>query len=198
MPSDDRMVQEVPGAVAGESCVAEAEILVAGNAAVVRLSGSIERFMAEHAAASRVERVQGTRAVAEEIELRLRFDIRRGDAAIATAAIDRLARDGSVPRGAVSVKVEQGWITLTGQVDSVRQKEAAAHDVHGLFGVVGVSDKIAIKPRARSTNSRDENSPLVYRSWFFDPKSVTLSTDGETIRLVASREYYKYEGGLTA
>ncbi|MEJ0069353.1 MAG: hypothetical protein WDO24_12225 [Pseudomonadota bacterium] len=50
----------------------------------------------------------GVKAVAEEIEVRLSFDARRSDTEIAAAAIERLAWDGSVPRDAVSVKVENG------------------------------------------------------------------------------------------
>jgi osmotically-inducible protein OsmY len=82
-----------------------------------------------------------------EIEVRLPLSIKRGDEEIASAAVSRLAWNGSVPNDAVKPKVEKGWITLTGEVDWHFQQEAVADGVRGLYGVVGVSNLITIKPR---------------------------------------------------
>ena len=65
------------------------------------------------------------KAVAEEIEVRLPSSAKHGDEEIASAAIDRLKWNSSVPSGAVKVKVEKGRVTLTGEVDWHFQKEAA-------------------------------------------------------------------------
>jgi len=78
--------------------------------------------------------------VAEEIEVRLAFDGKHSDEDIAAAAIQRLAWNTSVPRDAVKLKVEKGWVTLTGEVHWRFQKDAAATDVRFLMGVIGVSD----------------------------------------------------------
>jgi osmotically-inducible protein OsmY len=43
---------------------------------------------------------------------------------IASAAVSRLAWNVSVPKDAVKLKVEKGWITLTGEVDWHFQQEA--------------------------------------------------------------------------
>jgi len=47
--------------------------------------------MEKQAAETATGRVKGVKAVAEEIEVRLPFEIKRGDEEIATAAIGRLA-----------------------------------------------------------------------------------------------------------
>ena len=60
--------------------------------------------------------MKGVRAVAEELEVRLAFDAQRNDNDIAAAAIDRLAWDTAIPRDAIIVQVESGWLTLAGQV----------------------------------------------------------------------------------
>jgi hypothetical protein len=41
--------------------------------------------------------VKGVKAMAEEIEVKLPYDVTRGDESIAAAAIERLAWDSSVP-----------------------------------------------------------------------------------------------------
>ncbi|HLY56274.1 MAG TPA: BON domain-containing protein [Stellaceae bacterium] len=198
MSHDQRLEQEVLAELAWKPSATEAHTGIGTSGAVVTLSGQVEGLVEQYVVGTATATVRmGARAVTEEIEVRLRFDIKRGDEEIAAAAMHRLACDASVPRDAVKVKVEKGWIILTGQVDWRSQKEAAAQDVHGLFGVVGVSDQITIKQRGKASNAGRDNGRAFHRSWFFDPKAVTLSAEGERIRLVASREYWKFEGGIT-
>jgi osmotically-inducible protein OsmY len=51
-----------------------------------------------------------------------------------------------VPRDRVKVRVQDGWITLTGDVDWYYQKEHAENAVRHLVGVLGVTNSITIKP----------------------------------------------------
>jgi osmotically-inducible protein OsmY len=52
-----------------------------------------------------------------------------------------------VPNDRVKVRVQDGLITLTGDVDWYYQKEHAENAVRHLIGVVGVSNSITIKPK---------------------------------------------------
>jgi osmotically-inducible protein OsmY len=47
-------------------------------------------------------------------------------------------------------------ITLTGQVDWQYQRQAAEQDVRGLYGVVGASNQISIKPKVNTSNISDD------------------------------------------
>lgn len=183
MSDDKRLKHDVLAELAWEPRITAAHIGVTANAGVVTLSGHVESFVEKRAAEEATARVKGVRAVAEEIEVRLPTDAKRGDEEIAAAAIERLGWDVSIPHDAVKVMVEEGLIILSGQVDWHFQKEAAAHDVYGLFGVVGVSNQIAIKQRVNVSNVSDDIMHALHRSWFFDPKAVTVSADGGKIRL---------------
>jgi osmotically-inducible protein OsmY len=152
----------------------------------VTLTGHVDSYAEKQAAEAAARRVKGVKAVAEEIEVRLPFETKRGDDDIAAAAIDRLAWDVSVPRDAVKVKVEDGWITLSGEVDWHYQKEAAEQDVRRLFGVVGVSNHVSIKPRVDALNISDNIMHAMNRSWFFDPKTITVSARGGKVRLTGT------------
>jgi osmotically-inducible protein OsmY len=116
----------------------------------------------------------------------LPFDRQRGDEEIAAAVIDRLAWNVSVPRDAVHVKVEKGWITLSGQVDRHFQKTAAEQDVRQLFGVVGVSNQMTVRPRVDVADISDNIVHALHRSWFFDPKNISVTADGGQVRLVGT------------
>jgi osmotically-inducible protein OsmY len=183
MSEDRHLQQAVLSELNWEPSVAAAHIGVTANAGVVTLSGHVESFAEKEAAEQAANRVNGVNAVVEEIEVSLPFDTKRSDGEIAAAAIDRLSWDVSVPLDAVKVKVENGWVTLTGEVDWHYQKIAAAQDVRRLYGVVGSSNHIAIKPRVDTSNISDDIMHALHRSWFFDPKTITVSADGGKVRL---------------
>jgi osmotically-inducible protein OsmY len=137
----------------------------------------------KHAAEDAARRVKGVHAVAEEIEVRLAFDSERGDDDIAAAAVNRLAWDMSVPRDAIKVQVEKGWVTLTGTVEWHYQKVAATVAIRSLMGVVGVSDQVTLRPRVSTSNISDDITHALHRSWFFDPDSIKVTATGGDIKL---------------
>ena len=166
-----------------EPSVEAAHIGVAVNAGVVTLTGHVQSFPQKIAAERTVARVKGVKAVAEEIEVKLPYDIRRGDEDIAGAAIERLAWDASVPRDAIDIRVEKGWVTLDGEVDWQFQKQAAARAVRTLIGVVGVSNQIEIKPTVNADDVGQNITRALHRSWFYDPNTIKVSSQGGKIKL---------------
>lgn len=186
MSQDDLLQRAVIAELSWEPSVAAAHLGVTARAGVVTLSGHVESYAEKHAAEQAAGRVKGVLAVAEEIEVHLPFARKRGDDDIAAAALDRLAWDVSVPRDAVKVKLENGWITLEGQVDWHYQKEAAEQDVRRLSGVVGVSNQITLAPRVSAAGISDDISHALHRSWFSDDSDVTVTADGGRIRLTGT------------
>jgi osmotically-inducible protein OsmY len=168
--------------LAWEPAVTAAHIGVTARDGVITLSGHVERFAEKQAAQSAVLRVKGVKAVAEEIEVKLPFDVKRGDDDIASAAVERLAWDSTLPRGAVKVTVQDGWVTLTGEVDWHFEHDAAAQDVRRLWGVIGVSNQITLKPRVNTYNLTSEISAALHRSWFA-PNDIKVVADGGKVTL---------------
>jgi osmotically-inducible protein OsmY len=78
---------------------------------------------------------------------------RREDAEIRGAALQRLMRDASIPGDDLEVRVANGWLTLTGEVDSQLQSDIAFDHVAGLRGVTGVTNEIDVG-RARRSRER--------------------------------------------
>ena len=122
------------------------------------------------------------KGVAEEIEVRLPFEVKHGDEEIAAAAVNRLKWSSTIPREAVKVKVEKGCVTLTGEVDWHYQQNAATDDVRGLWGVVAVSNQITLKPKPDVSNIKDKIMVALHRSWF-DPATINVSAHGGTVKL---------------
>jgi osmotically-inducible protein OsmY len=186
MSTDIQLKQAVLAELTWEPRVNAAHIGVMANAGVITLSGHVENFEEKYAAEKAVRRVRGVKAIAEEIEVQIPFERERGDDAIAEAAIDRLAWDVSIPRDAIMVKVEKGWITLTGEVDWHYQKEAAEQDIRRLSGVIGVSNQTTIKPRVNTKNISDDIVHALHRSWFSDPQTIKVTAEGGKVRLTGT------------
>jgi len=186
MSQDSKLQQAVLAELEWEPSVNPAHIGVTANAGVVTLTGHVEDYTQKHAAEAAAGRVKGVKAVAEELEVKLPFDVRRDDEAIAAAAVDRLGWDVSVPRDAVKVRVEHGWVTLSGEVDWWFQGQAAEQAVKHLMGVVGVSNATTIKPSVNTATLSDDITHALHRSWFFDPKTVQVTAERGQVRLTGT------------
>lgn len=183
---DSKLQQAVLAELEWEPSVNPAHIGVTADAGVVTLTGHVADYMQKHAAEAAASRVRGVKAVAEELEVKLPFDARRGDEDIAAAAVDRLGWDVSIPRDAVRIKVEHGWVTLSGEVDWWFQGQAAERAIQHMHGVVGVSNGITIKPTVNTAGLSDDITHALHRSWFFDPQTVQVTAQHGRVRLTGT------------
>ena len=183
MAQDHDLQQAVLAELAWEPSVTAAHLGVAARSGVVTLSGHVETYSQKLAAEHATLRVRGVKAVAEEIEVRLPFERRRGDDDIAAAAIERLAWSAAIPADRFAVKVESGWVTLTGMADVFYQKEEAAHEVRRLLGVVGLSNNITVKSRVDTASLSDDITHALHRSWFFDGSNLHVTAEGGRVHL---------------
>lgn len=186
MTTDRDLQTAVLDALAWEPGIVAAHIGVTANGGVVTLTGHVDSFVEKWGAEKATLRVKGVRAVAEELEVRLAMDSQRSDDEIAAAAIERLAWDTSIPANTIEVQVETGWVTLTGEVAWYYQKEAAVLAVRPLRGVTGVSNQVTIRPQVNIASLSDDIVHALHRSWFFDPKTITVSANQGAIRLTGS------------
>jgi osmotically-inducible protein OsmY len=186
MSKDSGLQQAVLAELNWEPSVAAGHIGVAATDGIVTLTGHVGSFAEKRSAEVAAHRVKGVRAVADEIEVRLASGLHRADDEIAAAAVNSLEWDVVVPRNQVEINVENGWITLSGQVDWNYQRDAAEQDIRRLPGVVGVTNLISIKPKVNVSNISDDITHALHRSWFFDPTTIKVSAEGGKVRLTGT------------
>jgi osmotically-inducible protein OsmY len=61
--------------------------------------------------------------------------------------LNALHWDYAVPRHRLNVEVENGWVTMSGQVDLPYQRSCAESDARNVPGVVGVINHIQLAHR---------------------------------------------------
>jgi osmotically-inducible protein OsmY len=123
---------------------------------MVTLMGSVDSYTKRWAAEAAALRVRGVKAVVNEIEVKLPVAEERSDEDIASAAIQALAWDASVPAEKITVAVAKGWVTLLGEVQWQYQKEEAEKVVRRLAGVRGVINSINVKPQVAPSEIREK------------------------------------------
>lgn len=69
------------------------------------------------------------------------------NAELARTVLDLLARMSSLPQQRIVVWVEEGWVTLSGEVDWPFQREHVAVGVRQIPGVHGVNNQITVSQR---------------------------------------------------
>jgi osmotically-inducible protein OsmY len=184
MSNDNQLQQDVLAELKWEPSVTAAHIGVTAKNGVVTLSGHVENYMSKYAAERAARRVQGVNGVAEEIEVHLPFDNKKTDDEIAAAVLERLAWNVMIPRNAIKVKVEKGFVTLTGEVEWHYQQEAAKNDVQHLHGVVGVANNVTLMEQVVNVGeiSTDIQRALK-RSWYTRPDSISVTANKGKVKL---------------
>jgi osmotically-inducible protein OsmY len=110
---------------------------------VVTLTGVVDSYAMKVAAERAAHRVLGVRAVANDLSVRTRATW--NDTDIAKAAASAIAANASLPANAISIDVNNGHVTLTGEVDWNYQRAAAGGTVRYLRGVRDLVNLITIK-----------------------------------------------------
>jgi len=148
---------------------------VAVDKNVVTLTGHVSSYAEKLAVIAAARRVKGVHAIAEEIDVRYPFQNKTADDQIAKRAIDILSWDVLVPPSGVEVLVQDGWVTLSGNVNWYYEKTAAEDDVRKLSGVRGVTNKIVIKPRIDSANVKDRIEAALKRHAEVEAKAIRVT-----------------------
>ncbi|MES2253759.1 MAG: BON domain-containing protein [Pseudomonadota bacterium] len=175
MPKDRQLQRAVLAELGWDAGVTASRLGVEANDGVVTLTGKVESYAQKHAAELATRRVKGVLAIAQRIQVEIPFERQRGDREIAAAILERLAWDVSIPENAIAVTVENGWVTLNGEVDRHYQRAAAELDVRPLHGVTGLSNMIAIKPHLDTAAIGNDIALALHRSWVPDPDAITVT-----------------------
>lgn len=120
------------------------EIAVSADGGTVTLRGTVERFSQRRAAVQDANKIDGVDYVDDQVKVNLIGADRREDDEIRGVALQALIWDTDVPSDLVDVKVNDGWITLKGDVDYQFQSDAAYDDIASLYGVYGVTNEIRV------------------------------------------------------
>lgn len=151
---------------------------------IVTLTGTVDSYTKKIAAERAALRVAGVRAVVNDIVVKTGGY--RTDTDIAKDILEALASNDLIPPGRITVKVDDGWVTLEGQVDWWFQREEAEDVARNVRGVEGVTNRIEVKPGAARVAPEEIKRRIeeaLVRSAQVDANRIQVLVDGDQVIL---------------
>jgi osmotically-inducible protein OsmY len=153
---------------------------VAVKDGVVTLTGFIGSYAGKLAAERVARRLRGVRAVANDIEVRLKLE--RTDVDLARDAARALEMRAGVP-DTVQATVHAGHVTLTGKVSWIAQKKNAEKAIRHLRGVKGIFNHIEVTPDRTHHDVRHRIVEALHRNADLDARHIAVAVSGEVVLL---------------
>jgi osmotically-inducible protein OsmY len=185
MKTDKQLQHDVIAELSWEPSVNAAHIGVEVSNGVVTLAGHVTNYAEKLNAERAVRRVAGVTALAVEMDVKLAGTSKRNDSELASSAVAALQSATYLPND-VNVKVEGGWITLSGEVEWDYQRQSSVGAVRHLSGVTGVSDQIAIKPKVSATLVKSDIEAALKRRARTDAQKISVDVQGSDVTLTGA------------
>lgn len=200
MKTNAELQVDVQNAIRWEPLLHAAEIGVTAIDGVVTLSGEVDNYLKKMEAENAAKKVIGVKALVENIEVKFPGAWTKSNLDIANEVLTALKANVSIPNEKVTVKVEDGWVTLSGELPWNYQKDAAKHAVNFLTGVKGVFNNITIKSESHDAIEQKDVEAAIARSWSIDNSDLNVSVTGTTVTLSGTVDswYQKEEAGRIA
>lgn len=186
MKTDLDIQKDVMDELKWEPMLNPSEIGVAVKDGVVTLTGTVSNYAKKFAAENATGRVKGVKAVAEELVVQLGEGDKLTDTEVAASILNTLRWNTIIPDEQIKIKVSDGRVDLSGEVDWNFQKEAVMNAIRGLKGVKTVSNEIAVKPRVQSVDIKENIRKALERKADLEADNIRVETIGDHVVLKGS------------
>lgn len=201
MKNDETLRSDVEKAIKWEPLLNASEIGVTAKDGIITLTGTVDNFQKKEYAEDAVKSVLGVKVVVEKIDVQFVSDmLNRTDNEIASEIVIAYKNDYDFPEDKVKAKVENGWVTLTGEVNWNYQKDNAKSTVIKLGGVKGVVNDIRIAPSISQDVEKIDVEEALKRNWSIEADNIDVKVSGKKVTLRGSVDswYQKEEAGKIA
>lgn len=182
MKSNQDLQKEIQEALKWEPLLHAAEIGVIVKDGVVTLTGTVDSYAKKLEAENATKKVAGVQALVEKIEIKhVNSSSKLDDSEIAHNITQALKWNLEVPKEKVRVKVENGWITLEGELQWKYQSDCVISSIKNLLGVTGISNKIKIKPSTEEVIELQNIVEALRRNWSIDDRNIEVSLKNHNV-----------------
>ncbi|MFN5310789.1 MAG: BON domain-containing protein [Candidatus Kapaibacterium sp.] len=194
MESNEKLQQDVQDAIKWEPLLHAAEIGVTAKNGIVSLTGVVDSYLKKMEAEDAAKRVKGVKALVENIEVKFPNIWTQTDEEVAEKILTAFKSNVLIPSGGdIKVKVENGWVSLEGELSWHYQKQAVQNSLHYLAGVRGITNNIRIKSESHNHPEKKGIEKALQRS-SIDDSNISVSVLGTTATLSGSvHSWYQHQ-----
>lgn len=180
--TDQQLKEDIEFELLWDPRINAAQIGVSVDHGAVSLLGAVDTFAEKWAAENATKRVGGVRSFAQELTVKILGEHARTDSDIAGAVQNAIKWNVYIP-DAVTAKVQQGAVTLQGEVSANYQREAAENAVRFLAGVISVYNAITLKQTVSPAQVKEKVEAALQRQALTDASSILIDASGGKVTL---------------
>ncbi|MBW8523773.1 BON domain-containing protein [Chryseobacterium chendengshani] len=185
MKTNAELQKDVQDAIKWEPLLNSAEIGVTAKDGVVSLTGVVDSYAKKVEAESAAKGINGVKAIVENIEVIYHNSYTKSDAEVANEILAAFKANYSIPDDKINVMVEDGRVTLEGEVQWNYEKEAAENSVHLLPGVKAIINDIAVKSLFHDKIEQKDVEDALERS-VINSEDIVVSVSGTIVSLTGT------------
>lgn len=186
MRADDDIKSDVENELQSDPDIDVSNVAVAVKNGVVTITGFVRSFRQRRKVEQDVKHVAGVVGIVNAVEVRLPIIHRRPDPDIARDAVDAIKRELPYSWEKIKVIVDDGVITLEGEVEWHYQRERAEQAVQNLRGVVGVINIINVRPHTAPIEIKRRIERALRRAAAVDASRISVEANGGEVILRGS------------
>jgi osmotically-inducible protein OsmY len=171
------------GQLTGEPALHEARIEVSVKQGIVTLTGEVDSYYKKMAAMDAIKVISGVRAIADDVHVGIYGGDSRTDTEIAGAAATALSMHRDIDEQKIRITVDEGIVTLEGNVTWNFQRKAAAEVIKGLKGVRGINNYINVRPDVPPESIREKIRESLRRNVRLNADRIIVDVAGSKVTL---------------
>lgn len=183
MKSDDQIQKDVMDQLKWEPFLKASEVGVAVRNGIVTLSGQVDSYYKKLSAEAAAKKVSGVKAIAEDIQIGVSPLYARTDTEIAEAILNALKWHTAVQDEKVKIRVENGHVTLQGEVDWDFQRTNVRKAIESLAGVKSITSLITVKPKVTSAGIQQKIESAFQRAASINSRKIKVDVVGSKVIL---------------
>lgn len=180
MIENSRLRKAVLDELGNLSGVDTTHIVIATDNGTVTLNGHVSTYPDIFIVRQVIGRVQGVRAIADELTLRLPNGHRRDDSDIAHDIVEALASADKSANSDILAEVSEGLVTLSGTVDWHHERQGMVQQIALIRGVINIANEIQLRKQVTAEDVKTLIKDALSRNAELEAQHVTVTVkDGE-------------------
>lgn len=185
MKTNAELQKDVQDAIQWEPLLHSAEIGVIAKNGIVTLTGTVDSYAKKLQTEHATKNVSGVKILVEDIKVKLPDPRSKTDVEIAGEIIAAFNANSFIPQEKITVKVENGWVDLDGEVSWDYLRDITENAIKYLPGVKGICNNIIINPEIKDNIDKQDIENALERS-SIDSSEINVSVSGTTVTLTGN------------
>ncbi|MPS72278.1 MAG: BON domain-containing protein [Chryseobacterium sp.] len=186
MKTNTELQRDVQDAINWEPQLKNINIGITAKDGIVCLTGTVDSYAKKLQIEQVVKKVFGVNIFVENIDVKLQKHETKNDIEIAREIMAAFEANPVIPQEQLEVKVENGWVTLTGELSWDYLRDITENTIQHLPWIKGIYNNIIIVPEMHHHTIDKEGIVKALNRSSIDDREITVSVSGTTVKLTGT------------